>query len=187
MQPAKEEARDWVMVLRAFTVSDLAESMAVPLDVAVQYMRYFRDRGVIEPTEEMLNGTGPPERVYMLAPYPPGPRRHPHKTPPEVLVRQQMGGDPLRVQRGMPVRLVDNQDRRNKMQVAGGNRRRMKDRDRAYDRMMEAVAKRKEKQREKQEDKVQEKARRKRERLMRRQAAAAGAISKAREIRERVG
>jgi hypothetical protein len=151
------------------------------------FIRYFRDRGVLEPTEEMLNGSGPPERVYMIAPYPPGPREHPHKAPPEVVVYQQMGGDPLRVPRGLPVRLIDHSDRRNKMQVAGGARRKMVDRDRAYERMMEAVARRKEKNREKALTRQEEKSRRKRQRMQRRQAEVAHATAKAAEIRERAG
>lgn len=172
--PDYEEARDWIVILQAFTATDLARVMGVHRGLAERFVMRALWHGVAEDTGQTMNGSGPAEPLYAWAPLPPGPRWHPRGETPEAYAYRTMGGDPLRVPRGMPVRLVDHSDRRQKMQIAGGGARRMKDRDRAYDRMQAAVAARKERNRQRALDKLEVKARRKRERARRRMAEEAG-------------
>lgn len=184
--PDYEEARDWIVMLQAFTATDLARSMAIHRDLAQRFILRAQWHGIAEDTGQSMNGTGPAEPLYAWVPLPPGPRRHPHGETPEAYVYRTMGGDPLRVPRGRPVRLVDHQDRRQKMQVAGGAARKMRDRDRAYDRMMQAVERRREKNRQKALDKIEERARRKRDRQRRRLEEVERSMARARTIRERL-
>lgn len=130
------EVRYWIVLLRRFTVSDIAEIAAVDTDIAERFVFAAMWHGIIQEVWENSDG----EIVWEWIPLPKGPRWKPRKTPVEVLV----GYTEVLMRRGMPIRLVDSGKKGSLMQ-GGGNRRKMKERDRRYERMVAAVEARKQK------------------------------------------
>jgi hypothetical protein len=140
-----DEIRWWAIYLDTFTASDLADAMGVDVSFGEKGVKALLWHGICEDTGEELDGPfGLPERVISYIPLPPGPKEHETK-PPEW--RSTPGCYELAPVRGMPIRLIDNTERRNQMQGTGGARLRVKQKDRAYERMQEALRKRAEKNR----------------------------------------
>lgn len=154
MQVTYVEIRWWARYLRVFTASDLADAMGVDLSVGERGIKALLWHGIVDDTGEEIDGPGGSEQVVEYAPLPPGPKTHetPH-TPPPWMLPPELASHRIHTPRGMPVRLVDNTDRRNQMQGTGGARIRIKQRDKAYERMMEAKAKQAEKNRAKEREK----------------------------------
>jgi len=154
--PTYAEARMWFRWLQVFTPHDLADAMAVHPDVAYRFVRAAEWHGIVENTGDRVNGTGPEEDIYSYVPLPPGPTEHPTGPLPELMAVREMGGFLLFDQRGLPVRLVDNTERRNMMQTTGGARVRMKLRDARYRATEQAKVERAEKDRQRRIRKQQE-------------------------------
>jgi hypothetical protein len=125
------EIRDWAWWLQMFTAADLADAMGVSHWVAERAVTALLWHGVCEDTET-VDGLG--ERVISYVPLPPGPREHATQAPEWRTCTQDL----VPPHRGMPVRLVDNTERRNQMQGTGGARIRIKQRDAAYEAMQAA-------------------------------------------------
>lgn len=141
------EVRWWAVWLDKFTARDLADAMGVSLDVGQRGVKALLWHGICEQTGVVWEGPDGPEPVVGYKPLPPGPTDAFTHTPEWKTTPGCYSLAPRN--RGMPVRLVDNTDRRNMMQGTGGGRVRIKNRDKAYERMQEAIENRKTKQKEK--------------------------------------
>lgn len=131
------EIRWWARWLEIFTASDLADAMGVDVSVGEKGIKALLWHGLVEDTGEFLEGPfGLLERVveYKDPRLLPGPKLHPVQTPPEKLV----GYTEVLCVRGLPIRLIDNTERRNMMQGTGGGRIRMKLKDARFDAMQQA-------------------------------------------------
>ena len=144
--PTYAEARMWIRWLNIFTPSDLADAMAVHQEVASRFVKAALWHGIIEDSGDSINGSGPREQIYHYKPLPPGPKVHATMTPEWLATPGCYAEAPAR---GLPVRLVDNTQRRNLMQGTGGARLRVKNRDRAWERMQQAKMDRSERDRQK--------------------------------------
>lgn len=140
------EVRWWAVWLDKFTARDLADAMGVSLEVGERGVKALLWHGICEETGVVWEGPDGPERVIGYKPLPPGPRDAFTHTPEWKTTPGCYAEAPVR---GLPIRLVDNTDRRNMMQGTGGSRVRIKNRDKAYQRMQDAVAARREKQKAK--------------------------------------
>lgn len=140
------EIRWWAVWLDKFTAADLADAMGVNVEVGERGVRALLWHGICEHTGVEFDTPYGQMPVVSYKPLPPGPTHHPTR-PPEWKTTPGCGS--LAMATGMPVRLVDNTKRREAMQGTGGGRLRVKNRDRAYERMQEAIRKRAEKQRAK--------------------------------------
>jgi hypothetical protein len=139
------ECRTWARWLDTFSDYEFAEILRVDPEVARKFIRAMIWHGIVEDTgDEYINGYGVPEHVYAYVPLPPGPREHFTKDPPEKTTPGAYGWAP---RRGMPIRLVDDGKRGTAMQVGGGGRMKMINRERAYQRMEQAKMERAERQR----------------------------------------
>jgi hypothetical protein len=146
------ECRTWARWLDTFSDYEFADVLRVDPEVARKFIRAMVWHGIVEDTgDEYINGYGVPEHIYAYVPLPTGPTEHITKMPPEKATPGCYGWAP---RRGMPVRLVDTGRQGSIMQVGGGGRRRYKDRERAYQRMVEAVEARKTKQKQKRIEKL---------------------------------
>lgn len=150
--PTYAEARQWIVWLQVFTPGMLADSMGVHEEVATKFIKAAIWHGIIESTGDHINGSGPAEDIYSYVPLPPGPNVHWTGTPEWLAVAGCYADAP---RRGVPVRLVDNTDRRNAMQGTGGARIRIRNRDRAYEAMQQSKMDRAERARQKQKAKSQ--------------------------------
>jgi hypothetical protein len=105
------EFRDWAVLLRLFTPSILADSMAVDEAVAQRGVRALLWHGIVRETGDFCwNGHGE-EPILEWVPLPPGPTEHPTKAPEWVVC----GGQDAPPSRGLPVRLWDTKvDRRDR-------------------------------------------------------------------------
>lgn len=137
--PNYAEFRQWVVWLRAFTPSEIAEVMAIHPELAERFIKAGLWHGMIEDTEIRLNGIGPEEAMYRWTPLPPGPTQHPHFEPEW---KSTPGCYSLAPIRGMPVRIRTDKDARRAGSKPGeGHRMRM--RELAYKRHLEAIDRRK--------------------------------------------
>lgn len=93
------EVRRWARWLDTFTATDLANALHADHAVAVRGVKALLHQGVCVDTGDTLDG----EQLIEYVPLPAGPREHFTEPPPEIVVPREMGGDPLRVQRGVPV------------------------------------------------------------------------------------
>lgn len=135
------EARDWIVLLHTFTVSELADCMMIDSTVAQRYVFAAEFWGIIENTHDYVNGTPAGyEALYSYVPLPPGPRFHPHRLPEW---KATPGCYSIAMARGTPVRLRNERDLRRTLSTPGA-RAKEKQRQKRYERMMETVAKRKE-------------------------------------------
>ena len=91
------------MWLVTFTARDLAGALHCSLEVAQRGVKALLWHGICEVLEEDFPGPEGPEPLIGYIPLPEGPKVHPREAPPEVVVPREMGGDPLRVVRGMPI------------------------------------------------------------------------------------
>lgn len=135
------EARDWIVLLHTFTVSELADCMLIDHAVAQRYVFAAEFWGIIENTKDYVNGTEAGyEALYSYVPLPPGPRFHPHRSPEWL---STPGCYSLAPRRGMPVRLRNERELRRTLSTPGA-RAKEKQRDNRYKKMMEKVQARKE-------------------------------------------
>lgn len=109
------EVRRWAAWLMTFTARDLAGALHSSLEVGQRGVKALLHQRICEVISEDYPGPDGPERLIGYIPLPAGPREHYTETPPEILVPRQMGGDPLRQPRGMPV----GQQRFGRSSVAG--------------------------------------------------------------------
>lgn len=119
------EARDWFVWLRPlFTPHDLANAMAISLDLAIRFCRAGEVHGILEDTGASLNGSGMEERIYGYVPLPPGPTVHPTRLPEWVTTPGVYSEAP---RRGMPVAGTSSHGservRRRKRSIVGGGLR----------------------------------------------------------------
>lgn len=127
-----DDVRDAARWLNVFTASDLADALHVPPPAAVPFIRALLFHGIAFETGETLDGPLGDEALLEMVIHPPGPRSRPRRTPPEVLE-----GYDLAPRRGLPVRLVDHGKRGTTMSNPG-ERKKLKDRERAYRQQVEA-------------------------------------------------
>lgn len=100
-----DEIRTWARWLNAFTAEELADALGgVPIELGERAIRALSWHGIIEDTGvDLESRSGEAARVWEYVPLPPGPNVHPTEPPPEVVIFWEMGGDPLRQPRGVPV------------------------------------------------------------------------------------
>lgn len=90
--------------LELFTATDLAQALHADHEVGVRGVKALLHQRIATDTGDTLPGEdGRDEALIEYVPLPEGPREHPHEVPPEIAVPREMGGDPLRVRRGMPI------------------------------------------------------------------------------------
>jgi hypothetical protein len=143
--PDYTEARLGFTILRVFTPSDLADLLGTDTELASRFIHAGCLHGILTDLDVSINGSGPAEGLYEWKELPPGPTHHFTREPEWKSTPGCYELAPRN--RGLPVRLVDNTKRRDMMQGTGGARLRVKNRDRAYERMMEAIEKRAQKNR----------------------------------------
>lgn len=98
------EIRTWAIWLGAFTAQDLADALGAPLEVGERGIKALLWHGICEDSGDKIPGrSGKPEAIIHYIPPVPGSPPRPRHPPPEVVVFFEMGGDPLKVPRGMPV------------------------------------------------------------------------------------
>lgn len=124
------EVRQWVVWLRVFTASELADVMAIDVEVAQRFIRAAEWHGMIEDTEISFNGVGPEETLWQWTPLPPGPTHHFHFYVPEWR-DTSIGCYELAPVRGMPIRI---RSRDRKGESTPGQAHRIKMKNRAYER-----------------------------------------------------
>lgn len=121
------EIRAWAVFLEVFTARDIADAMHVHPAVGDRALKALLWHGIVEPTGDVLELNDGPERIYRHKPLPPGPKEHATDTPPEISVPAALGGDPLKVRRGLPVDGMTGgaslRARRQKLSVTGGTRK----------------------------------------------------------------
>lgn len=98
-----DEIRTWARWLEFFTARDMADALGVSLEVGERAVKALLWHGICVDTGVRVNGPAGEEPLIRRLPLPKGPTVHPTQAPPEVVVRMEMGGDPLRVPRGLPV------------------------------------------------------------------------------------
>jgi hypothetical protein len=147
--PNYAEFRQWVRWLRAFTPSEIAEVMAIHPQLAERFIKAGLWHEMIEDTGIRLNGAGPEEAMYRWIKLPSGPREHFRTWAPEWKPEVTPGCYSLAPRnRGMPVRIRSDKDRRRAGSKPGeGHRMRMNEL--AYQRHQEAIQKRKDAQKSK--------------------------------------
>jgi len=103
-----DEIRVWARWLNCFTAAELADALGnVPIELGEQGVKALVYHGTICDTGIDLDGRAGSERLYEYIPLPPGPRNRYKQRPIELQVFLEMGGDPLRVPRGMPVAMQE--------------------------------------------------------------------------------
>jgi hypothetical protein len=142
-----QETRFWAVTLRVFTVSDLADIMAVPEEALDSFVFGLLFNGTIEDTGDRINGRGSGiEEVYAWIPLPAGPKEHETGPTPESIAVMEMGGFEVLSPRGGPVRIRTERQMRRSLSTPGA-RQTHKLRELAYQRQEEARQKRAEEQR----------------------------------------
>lgn len=164
LQPTYSEARDWFVWLRVFTPSELADSMAVDVEVAQRFITAGLFWKILQDTGDSMNGTSAGyEPLYEWIPLPTGPR-FARTFPPEWKITPGVG-ELAPAGRGLPVRLYNQDKRRRLGSVTGGGGLREKLREKRYKEMMEARDKAKEAAKRRSEAKPQTSAKRKAEQM----------------------
>jgi hypothetical protein len=136
------ETRFWAVTLRVFTVSDLADIMAVPEEALDSFVFGLLFNGTIEDTGDRINGRGSGiEEVYAWVPLPAGPNEHETGPTPESIAVMEMGGFEILSPRGGPVRIRTERQMRRSLSTPGA-RQTHKLRELAYERQEAARAKR---------------------------------------------
>jgi hypothetical protein len=104
-----DEMRTWARWLNCFTEEEIADALGeVPVELGRQACAALLYHGIIQETGVEIDGRdGGTVKLYEYVPLPPGPKVHATLEPPEVVVPREFGGDPLRVERGLPVGLRD--------------------------------------------------------------------------------
>lgn len=125
------EILSWAVWLAIFTPTELAQAMAVDPEVAARGVTAMIFHGAVEDTGDVVDGPDGPESLfsYRTFAFPADPRTHPSKAPEWQTCEQE-----ILCQRGLPIRLVDNDRHRQSMP---GERHRMKLRQKRYERMVE--------------------------------------------------
>lgn len=140
------EVRAWIVWLKVFTISELADVMAVHYDVAAQFTHAAMWNRIIDDTGDRINGSDVGEEViWQYVPLPPGPREHFTRTPPE----QILGYTDIISPRGITQMLLSDRERRQSMSQPGV-RLRIKNKERARRRQEQAILQRQEKDRQRQ-------------------------------------
>lgn len=134
-----DETRLWTYWLRIFTPSDLADTMGVPVEAVEGYIRGLRFNGTIEDTGDIVNGSGPAEKIYSFIPLPPGPTEHPTKQPEWQVYPCGADAPP---NRGMPVRIRSERDMRRILSTSGAAAKH-RQREKRYQKMVEDQKKKK--------------------------------------------
>lgn len=168
LQPTYSEARDWFVWLRVFTPSELADSMAVDVEVAQRFITAGVFWGIVTDTGDSMNGTSAGyEPLYEWIPLPIGPR-FARTFPPEWKSTPGCYADaPLR---GMPIRLY-NETKRRRMGSISGQGLREKLREKRYKEQLAAREKQREAKKRRSEAKPATSAKRKAEALKERKRA----------------
>lgn len=132
------EVRAWAYWLRIFTASDLADAMGVTTELGDRGVRALLWHGIAEDTGDWVGG----ERIIQMLPLPPGPRVHETQAPEW---RRWPAYSDIIQPRGIVVRIRTQRDLRGGMSTPG-SRQKLKNRERAYQRQVEAQEKRREEQ-----------------------------------------
>jgi hypothetical protein len=130
------EVRDWATWLQIFTVSDLADAMAVDDAVADRAVRALLWHGICE-VNGLVDSRG--ERIVSYVPLPPGPREHYTEAPEWATCEQEILSP-----RGMPVRIRSDRDTRRKLAGDMSARHRLLLQEKRYQAMLDARKKRSE-------------------------------------------
>ena len=125
-----------------FTAHDLADAMGVSHEVGKRSVVALIWNGICEESGDGVDVGEGFEPIIHYIPLPPGPREHWTDVPPEIAQVRIMGGDPLRVERGYPVRIRTERQQRQNMSTPGA-RQVIKQQNRAFEAQEEAKAKRK--------------------------------------------
>jgi hypothetical protein len=136
LAPDYAEVRWWFVWLDLFTPTDLADDMGIHPDLAERFIAAGLWHGIIESTGDSINGRGPREQIYRYKPLPSGPRFHPHQLPEW---KTTPGCYSLARATGMPVHVVSDRDRRQKLSTPGA-RHQIKLRDARREEMEKAKA-----------------------------------------------
>ena len=133
------EVRQWVRWLDTFTASELADVMAVSLEVAQRGILAALWHGIVKVSPETYGG----EEIVSYIPAPHEIHNYPKRIPPERAV----GYVEVLCPRGMPVRIRTDGESRHLMSTSGSRAKYMR-RERAWQRQEEAKRRRAQKQRE---------------------------------------
>lgn len=137
------EVRWWAVWLDTFTASDLAQAMGVSYEVGRRGIKALLWHGIVLDTGDTIDGPEGPEQIITYKPLPPGPRFHPHETPPEIAVP---GAYSLAPPRGRPVPANLNGASRRRVASTPGQAKKLRDREAARAAMEAAQKARAEKQ-----------------------------------------
>jgi hypothetical protein len=97
------EIRRWARWLGVFTASELAGALRTTPEIGERGVTALLYHECCEDTGEVVDGPLGPEKIVAYIPLPPGPKEHPHETPPEITAVREMGGLELFNRRGLPV------------------------------------------------------------------------------------
>jgi hypothetical protein len=143
------EVRRMANWLEVFAASDLADALRVPIELGDDFITAMLWHGIIEDTDDFVDGELGIETVYQMVKVAADPKEHWTDTPPEIqAVLDMYGGFELFNNRGMPVRIRSERDMRKTLSTPGA-RQIHKERERRYLAMEEAKRKRAEEDRKK--------------------------------------
>lgn len=134
----------WARILQVFTPGDLADAMAVDLEVARRGVRALIWHGIVEDTGDRFYTHYGEEPIIGYVPLPPGPKEHPTGIPPERLE----GYTEVLSPRGMRVRIRTERMTRRALSTPG-SRQVHRNRERAWERQQQANRERAERERRK--------------------------------------
>lgn len=97
------EVRTWAIWLERFTAQDLADTLGAPLEVGERGVKALLWHGICEETGDRIRGRAGLEEIIRYIPPVPGSPPRPRHPPPEVVLYFELGGDPLKMPRGLPV------------------------------------------------------------------------------------
>lgn len=143
MSVTYHEMRMWARWLVAFTPQAMADALGTPIEVGEQACVALEANGVIKRAGTIFE-YGEEVVLFEYDWPPPGPKEHPHQTPPEITA-VRMFGYLLYDERGVSQRLVNDRNRRNLLSIPGqGHKHRQ--REKRYKKMMEKAEQRRTKQ-----------------------------------------
>jgi hypothetical protein len=134
-----DEVREWAIELELFTPSMLAHEMGVDLETGRRSVNALIRDGICTNTGDQVDGPHGYEYVIAYVPPPPGPTSRPHSPDPVQQAIAQHGR--ITVRRGVPVRIRTERRNRRGMSTPG-QRQKMKNNEREYQKQKEAIEKR---------------------------------------------
>lgn len=140
------EVREWAVILEKFTAGDLAREMGVDYETGVRSVRALCMHGICRYTGDKIDGPHGYEEIVAYAELPDGPTSYEPSAPDPV--QAAIANARIFVQRGEPVRIRTERKNRRGMSTPG-QRQKMKNQERNYQRQQEAKVKRAEMQKSK--------------------------------------